>query len=192
MHPGGFEEAAVVIAGGKRLSVFVEYDHVTGFFSEFHHVVAQTGHPGREGRLPVGRLMAALDGFVVPVTLQLSAPQTSKVDIKSAIVIAKHAGIDRIASPHGGIQGLERPLRTFRNGHPDAEDVVLVLQRKVEVVFAILVSAVRIPQLSPCPGNLLHMKGDTVVSHLPIDTLHREYMIIVHVVMVTVIIYRNL
>jgi len=74
VHPGGFKEAAVVVAGGQRLSVFIEDNHIAGFFAEFKHVVAQTGHPGGQRRFPVGRLMAALYRLVVPVALQLSAP----------------------------------------------------------------------------------------------------------------------
>ena len=64
--------------------------------------------------------------------------------------------------------------------HADAEDVLLVLHRKVEVVPAALLRGVGRPHLPARPGHVLDVERDAVVGDLAADAVHREHVVVAH------------
>lgn len=75
--------------------------------------------------------------------LQLASPDTSEVEISLPIIIDKNSWIDAVAPFDWERLWPERPLRLVANCHSNAKNALFVASWKIEVVFAMLVAAVR-------------------------------------------------
>src|SRR5574344_578502 len=116
MHPACFKEAVSVIAGGQRLAVLSEDDDRFRSFGKLEHVIAQNRYARRQCRLVVfGEGGACIQGLVVTVALELSAPDSADIEIILAVVF-KDADINRIAAAHRVGLRYERSCRLVADG----------------------------------------------------------------------------
>ena len=192
VHPAGLEEA-VWVGGRKRLAgLRREDDHGARLFGKLQHIVGQARHPAGQRRLGALRQRSRLEGAVVAVALELSAPQAAEVDVVAAVAVAEHGLVDAVAAAHGVGLGAERAFGPVGYGHAHAEYVVLVLEREVHIVLAALLGHVAIPQLAARPGYVAHAQGHAVVGHLAVHhVVGGEHVVVLHVEVVAVVVFRH-
>jgi len=191
VHPGGFEEALVVVAGVDRLAVRVVDHQVLHAGGEGVHVVAQLRHARHDGWLVAGcfhgRVGVALELACSPA-LQLPAPDSAKVEVCLAVVVDKAGRVDAVAAGDVAGVGLEGTFGLVGHGYADSEDPFLVSGRVVEVVFAVLLGGVGSPELFVDPGDVFGFERDAVVGHGTFDVWHGEDVVVVHVVLVAIVV----
>ena len=112
-------------------------DYRLRLFGKLQHVVAQFCHASRYGRFVVRGEGGAFQRLVVAVALQLAAPQSAKVHVVAAVSVIQYGGVDAVAASYRVCLGYERPFGRATDGNADTEDVILVFQWKVHVVFAV-------------------------------------------------------
>ena len=191
MHPRSFEET-VRVACSKRLSILSKNYYRTWFFSKLKHIIGKFNHSARQCRFIIGRKVRILNSLVVTIALQLSAPDTTKIDIVAAVVIAEHSHIDTVTSADRVRLRDKRTFRLVTNGYTHTENVITVFQRKIKIILSVFISYIAVPKLTSCPRDVCHTQCYTVVGYFAMhDIVGRENMIIIHIKMVTVIIFRN-
>lgn len=171
VHPRGLEEAAVVVICEDRLAGFrgEDGDFLDGG-CELVHVVCELGDAGALGDGGVAAdFLGALPGWVedvvaLLVALQLTSPQSTKVEIRLTVIIHKGRRVDAIAPlDRLGIRR-ERALGLIAHRDADAEDALLVAGREVEIILSILLRGVGRPHLLGDPGDVLGAEDDAVVG----------------------------
>ena len=91
--------------------------------------------------------------------------------------------------------GYERPFGAVADSHAEAEDVVPVFQREIEVVLAVLLLRVAVPQLSACPWYVADAEYHAVVGQFFLAAYHclevigGEDVVVVHVEVVAVVVF---
>ena len=131
--------------GGKRTTPSEESSSLKAAFGKLQHVVAQFCHASRYGRFVVRGEGGAFQRLVVAVALQLAAPQSAKVHVVAAVSVIQYGGVDAVAASYRVCLGYERPFGRATDGNADTEDVILVFQWKVHVVFAVFQGYVTVP-----------------------------------------------
>ena len=190
MHPGGFEEAMRVV-GFEGVAFFVEDYDGTRLFGKLEHVGGEAhASAGECGDVAFGEV-GTLEGFVVAVTLELSAPDSAEVEIIVSVGVGEHADVNRVAAAYGVGLWYEGSFGTVGYGYSDAEDVVLVLEGKVEVVTSVFFGAVAVPELSSGPGYVGDVEGFAVVGDFACHgvAVDGEYVHVFHDVLVAVVVF---
>jgi hypothetical protein len=191
VHPGGFEEAPVVVAGVDRLAVGVFDDQVLHVAGESVHVVAQLCHAWHQSRLVAGgfhvRVGVAVERLPSP-TLQLATPDAAEVEVRLAVVVDEAGRVDAVAAGDVALVGLEWTFGLVGDGHADSEDTFLVSSRVVEVELAVLLGGVGSPELFVYPWDVLGFERDAVVGDGAFDAGHGEDVVVGHVVLVAIVI----
>jgi len=191
VHPGGLEEAPVVLAGVDRLAVGVVDDQILHIASESVHVVAQLRHARHQSRLvAVGfhvRVGVAVK-FAASPALQLAAPDTAEVEVCLAVVVDEAGRVDAVASGDVALVRLEGAFGLVGDGHADSEDAFLVSGRVVKVEFTVLLGGVRGPELFVYPRNVLSLECNAVVGDGAFDVGHGEDVVVGHVVLVAIVV----
>ncbi|PAV70012.1 hypothetical protein WR25_06553 [Diploscapter pachys] len=160
-HPGGLEEAALVIAAEDGLAPFVEDDDRARAFRELLHVCAHPGDArGDRGLVVAVQVRVAGLGLVAIAlpALQLATPDAAEIHVAGAVAIGEDGGVDREAAADRLGIGLERA------------------------------GGVGCPGLFRGPGDLFHVERDGVDGDRAPDPVHAEHAIIVHRILVTEIV----
>lgn len=200
VHPGGLEEAPVVVVGQDALARLGRQDF------DLAHLLVELAHVARQpGDLWPQRVDALARGFVGPlergvkhvvallVALKLAAPQPAKVHVRllfRVVVVDEHGRVDA----EGTLDGLrvrgEGPLGLVGHGDADAEDALLVAGGEVEVVLAVARGGVGGPQLLGHPGYVLGAEGQAVVHDRlgRVDAAGGEDVVVGHVVLIAVVV----
>jgi len=191
VHPGGLEEASVVLAGVDGLAVGVVDHEVLHVARESVHVVAKLGHARHEGGLVAvgfhGRVGFALELAGSPA-LQLATPDTAEVEVGLAIVVDEASGVNAVAAGNVVLIGLEGTLWLVGDSDTNSEDTLLVSGREVKVVFAILLSSVGCPELLVHPWDVFCLERDAVVGDGAFHVGHGEDVVVVHVILVAIVV----
>ncbi|TLD22168.1 hypothetical protein PspLS_08025 [Pyricularia sp. CBS 133598] len=199
VHPGGLEEAPVVVVGQDALARLGRQDFdLAHLLVELPHVARQPGHLWAQG------VDALAGGFVGPlergvehvvallVALQLATPQAAKVDVRLllGVVVDEDGRVDA----EGALDGLrvrgKGPLGLVGDGDADAEYPLLVAGGEVEVVLAVAGGGVGGPQLFGHPGDVLGAEGQAVVHDGlgRVEAVGGEDVVVGHVVLVAVVV----
>lgn len=191
VHPGGFEEAAVVISGSQWLAVLVQDDYGFGFFGKLQHVRIEFGNACGDGRFIVcGESSTAFQSLVVTVTLQLSAPEAAEVHVIVTVTVIQYGGVYAVTTAHRVGLRDEWSFGTVADGNTDTEDVVLVFQGEVHIVFSVFLGYIAVPELASRPGDVFGGEHEAVVGDF---SVHRvvggEDVIVFHVEVVAVVIF---
>lgn len=168
------------------LDLVGELAHVFGELANLCTLSSDTFAADLLGSLPI----AIEDVVALLVALELTAPETTEVEVSLAIIINKTGRVDTETALDGFRVWDERSLGLVANSDTNAENVLLVASREVEVVFPVLGSAVRRPQLLGDPRNVLGPEDDAVVCHFAgrrkaVDT---EDMVVGHIILVAIVI----
>ena len=189
MHPAGLEESVRVV-GGEWLSLLVDDDDGTWHLAELHAVGRHTRHTCGDGRLLAGGEIFVLECFVVAIPLQLSAPDTTEVDIDSTIVVLEDTRVDAVGlADRVGLRD-ERTFGSVGDGHTQAEDTIVVLCRKDQMVLAVDLHDIVIPHLLLRPGHVLDVEdlsavGDVGFHRVAVDAQH---VVVLHLEVTTVVV----
>src|SRR4029453_2363320 len=101
VHPRRFEEAPAVVAIRQWLSRLVQQDDILWCFSEADHVTAEARDLRARRRL----ILRGIHIFRVVAaggpSLQLPAPDASKVHVERAVGILEHGRIDAVGAFDG-------------------------------------------------------------------------------------------
>ena len=187
VYPACLEEAVRVVCL-ERVTLFVDYVNRLWLLCPLEHVVCELHNAAWECRLFTFREICALEGLVVLVSLELSAPKTSEIH-KVVFAILKDADIHAVAASDRVWLRNEWSLRAVCDCNSDAEDVALVLQWEVHVVLSVLLLAVIVPHLASCPWNVLELECATVVDHFTVHRIvSRQYVIVLHHILVAVVV----
>ena len=77
--------------------------------------------------------------------------------------------------------GHEGAFRTVGNGHAEVEHAVIVLGREDEVVFAILLHHVTVPELLLSPGHLVLVEDDAMIGGgVGLHIVEGEHVVVTH------------
>ena len=134
-----WERASDVVSGARRWAVSL------CFCRHKAQHLGEACDARTERRLAHGRHPARLVADVVPVLLELPAPDAAEVEVRGAVVVAERGRVDRVGARH------RLRLRDERSGgpvgprHPDEEAPVGGLGGEVEVVRAVALRGVRRP-----------------------------------------------
>jgi hypothetical protein len=191
VHPGGLEEAPVVVAGVDRLAIGVVDDKILHVAGESVHVVTQLRHPGHQSRLVAGGFHVGVGvtvKFATSPALQLATPDAAEVEVGLTVIVNKAGGVDAVASRDVALVGLEGTFGLVGDGHANPEDAFLVPGRVVEVEFAVLLGGVGSPELFVYPWDVLGFECDTVVGDGTFDAGHGEDVVVGHVVLVAIVV----
>ncbi|OPZ96871.1 MAG: hypothetical protein BWY72_01469 [Bacteroidetes bacterium ADurb.Bin416] len=109
-----------------------------------------------------------------------------------SIFVGQYGRINAVTAFHGIWHGSERAFWFIRHGHTNAENIRLVFQGIIHKVSAIFTRHIVVPQLTASPGNIGHLEYDAMVGHgFAFYVPGRKHVVIVHVEMVTVVVFRN-
>ena len=191
VHPACFEETAFVVSGCQRLPVFVQDHYGFRFFGKLQHIRTEFGNASGDGRLVVcGESSSTFQSFVVAIALQLSAPQTTEVHVVVTVSIIQNGGVHAVTSAHRVGLGNERTFGTVADGNTDTEDIILVFQGEIHIIFAVFLSYVAIPELTSCPRNIFGGEYQAMVYDFTFHgVIGREDVVVFHIEMVTVVIF---
>lgn len=120
--------------------------------------------------------------------LQLTTPDTAEVEVGLAILVDEAGRVDAVTALDGLGISLEGALGLVTLSDTNAEDTVMVACGEVQVVFAVLGGGVGCPQLLRCPGDVLHLQSDAMVSHLAVNAGQTENVVVNHIVLVAIIV----
>ena len=121
--------------------------------------------------------------------LQLATPQTAVVAVNLSVVVLECAGVDAHGTADGLRLGLEGAFRTVGHRHTEVETAVVVLGGEDEVVLAVFLHHIAVPQLFLRPGHILHVENHTMVGGFALlDVVEGEYMVVLHLEMATVVV----
>ena len=171
VHPRRLEETAVVVASFKRMTIRVENDEVARCFAELQHVVAQANDLGAQRRFVIGWLFPALDGFVVAIALQLSAPQSAENQMMRAVIIFESAGINRITAFDGILLRDEWPSGLLLTATPRWK-TSFYPSAKNKCSICRFPKRSRNPKAGDPPGNIFQIQNHAVIRHRPINGIH--------------------
>lgn len=211
VHPGGLEEAAVVVVGGDgRAGLGRQDDEVARGGREAPHVWRQGRDLGEQRDLAgAGRLLRARPRLVerrdavrvrlaadhgALVALQLAAPEPAEVQVRVARVrVDEGRGVDAEAPRYRLGVGHERAGRGVADGDADAEHGRPVARREVQVVLAVLEGRIGRPELLRRPRHVLGAQHHAVVGHGVggvggVQRRRREDVVVGHVVLVAVVV----
>jgi hypothetical protein len=116
--------------------------------------------------------MTTFYGFVVAITLQLSAPKSTKIHVIITIIILKHTRINGITSVDGMIFRNKRTFRFITHGYANVKNVIFVFQRKIKIIFSVFESHIRIPKLTTSPRNVFYIENDSVIFNFTLNGIH--------------------
>lgn len=190
-HPGGLEEAALVVAAEDGLAPFVEDDDRARAFRELLHVRAHPGDARGDRGLVVAVQVRVAGLGVVAIALpalELATPDAAEIHVARAVAIGEDGGVDREAAADRLRIGGERAGRRCRRGDADAEHAGFVARGEVQKIGAVLIGGVGCPGLFRGPGDLLHVERDGVDGDRATDPVHAEHAIIVHRILVAEIV----
>lgn len=191
MHPGGFKETPVVVAGVDRLAVGVVDHKILHVAGESVHVVAQLRHARHQGGFVAGGFHVRVGVAVKLATspaLQLAAPDAAKVEVCLTVIVDKAGGVNAVASRDVALVGLEGTFGLVGDGHTDSEDAFLVSCRVVKVEFAVLLGGIGGPELFVYPWDVLGFECDAMVGDGAFDAGHGEDVVVGHVVLVAIVV----
>jgi hypothetical protein len=169
MHPRRFKEPSVIVVRSQRLAVLVKYFDFLRRCFEAQHIVAEN-HAARAQRgfavLRAVHADLAVKGYVLAGSpkFKLPAPKPAEVHVSCAVIIGKDTNIHAEASRNIIFHGFEGAHRFITHCNSYAEDAVLVMGRKVIIIFAVFVSAVRVPHALGRPRNIFNMQRLPVVN----------------------------
>ena len=172
VHPGRFEETFVVVAFQEKFAVFVQNFHLFHFFGEALQVGAEFGYPRQDGGLVAFTQCPFGIVLVVVPALELTAPNAAKVEVKTAVVVLENSRINAVSSFDGLWFGFEGAFWFFAGGYPNAEHILFVLDRKVEVIHSIFEGGIGCPKLAARPGNVFDVERNPVVGHFTPHFFH--------------------
>ena len=192
VHPRRLEEPSIVVIRLDRLARLRRQKHqILRRARERAHVRVQFPNDGHQRGHVARRLLRARPAGVELArhpALQLAAPDPAKVEIRLPVVVDKGRGIDAVAAGNGlGVRD-ERALGLVTLRDANAEDALLVARREVEEVFPVLVGGVWRPHLLRDPGDVGGFEGDAVIGHGPAHGVHRDDVVVVHVVLVAIVV----
>ena len=167
MHPTGFKEAVWVV-GGQRLSVCVNDLHGTRRFGELQHVVGHPDHTRRQRGFLALRQVFVFEHLIVVVPLQLSAPDAAEEGVHRSVVVLEQTRVDGIGAADGVGLRYERSLGSVGDGDAEAEHTIVVFSAVEQVVTAVFLHDVVVPQLLLSPWHVLHAQDDTVVGDVAV------------------------
>jgi hypothetical protein len=191
VHPGGLEEAPVVVAGVDRLAVGVVDDQVLHIAGEGVHVVAQLRHARHQSGFVAGGFHVCVSiavEFATSPALQLAAPDAAEVEVCLAVVVYEAGRVDAVAAGDVVLVGLEGAFGLVGDGDTDPEDAFPVSGREVEVKLAVLFGGIGSPELFVDPWDVLGFQCDAVVGDGAFDIGHGEDMVVGHVVLVAIVV----
>lgn len=160
VNPGSLEESTLVVLSLKRFACLGgENDEIAGRFGDLVHVLAELGDLGRQGVGAVGSSLVSdprlVEVLLVLPGLELAAPDTAPDEIGLVVSVDIASGIDTVCAGDPALVGLERAAGLVGDSNSNSEDLILVLGREVEIIFAVLVSCIRSPHLLLGPGNVI-------------------------------------
>lgn len=195
MHPGRLEESPVVVIGVDGLPVTIINHELMNTSVERFHIIAQLRNSWHESCF-ITRSLHRLISICIELSrspaLQLPTPNTSNVKISLTIIVHQHSRIDAVASRDGFSFGLKRAFRLVTLRNPNPENPLLVPSRDIEVILPILIPAVRRPKLLRSLGDIFNAKGLAVDRSLPTYLIHRQHMMVHHVVLTTIVVVRDI
>ncbi len=190
MHPGGLKEAARVVVRAERNPVFIQDLNFANRAGKRGHVLVEQGHAGAKGGLcPGGFPAVGVEAGAAPV-VELPAPQTAEIQIRRTIGVHEGAGVYAVAALDRLGQGAKGAGGFVADGDSDAEHAAFVASGKVEIVTVVFAGGVRRPHLLDRPGHVREREGHAVVNNRAPDLVHRENMVVHHVVLIAqVVVY---
>src|SRR5690554_3516883 len=108
-----------------------------------------------------------------------------------SVIFFKQTGVDGIAANYWSGLGNKGAFGLVADGYPNSEDVVFVFYREVEVVLAVFMCGITVPQLTACPGNVLDVQANAFVYRFSIDVFHGKDVVISHVKVRAQVVFRN-
>ena len=191
MHPGCLKET-MRVAGFQRVSSSIRYQDGTRRFCKLQHIISQLYDTTRQGRLIIARQTRMLDCLIVAITLQLSSPDSTEINIDTAIIIFENGRVDAVASFYRIRLRNKRAFGFLADSDSQTEYIVLILHGEIQIIPAVLLGDITVPQLPACPGNIFYPQHDTMIYHFTThNIICREYMIIFHVKMIAIVIFGN-
>jgi hypothetical protein len=138
---------------------------------KLQHIVAQANNASGQSQFIAFRHVGRFDSLVIAVALELTAPEATEVHIVLSVVILKDRRVNGVAATDRVGQRNERTGRSITNSNPNAENVVLILQREIEVILTVLFSNVAVPKLPAGPWNLANVENLAMVNNLAVERI---------------------
>lgn len=188
MHPRCLKET-VRVCGSKRFARIVDDNDRARSLSKLKHVVSHASHAARQCLLvALGQVLHA-KSHVVAITLQLSSPDATEVDVYLSIVVLKDAWVDGIGATDGVRLRMEGAFGLVGGGNAEVEDAVLVLGAEDHIVSSVLLHYVVVPELFSSPRNILNLQGKTVVvGNVLIGAVKRQDVVVFHLEVAAIIV----
>ena len=188
VHPAGLEETMGIVRR-QRLSFLVHNQQGLGRLGELQHVGSHQGHPGRQRGLLASGQVLVLEHLVVLIPLQLAAPDTTKVGVNLAVIVLEDAGVNGVGTTDRVGQRLEWAFGSIGYSHAQAHATIIVLAAEHQVILAVQLHDIAVPQLFLTPGNVFHAKYLAMVGYLAVHyVIERQHVVVFHLEMSAVIV----
>ena len=145
VHPTGFEETAFIVASRQRFAILIQNDNGFRLFCKFQHIFAEVGHTSGESLFVAFGQNGTFQSFIVAIALQLATPQTAEIHVEITVSIIQDGRVDAVTAFHRiGLRN-ERSFRIVTDSYTDAENIVLVFQGEIHIIFSVFPGYVAVP-----------------------------------------------
>ena len=144
VHPTGFEETAFIVASRQRFAILIQNDNGFRLFCKFQHIFAEFGHTSGESLFVAFGQNGTFQSFIVAIALQLATPQTAEIHVEITVSIIQDGRVDVTAFHRIGLRN-ERSFRIVTDSYTDAENIVLVFQGEIHIIFSVFPGYVAVP-----------------------------------------------
>src|SRR5687767_13933524 len=139
MHPRCFEESFVMVFAQYLFTVFAQNFNFLYGLIKLKHVASKARYPGTDCRffifLKISFRSVRLVGASSP-TLQLAAPNSTKIHVEFSIGVLKNSRINAIASLDGFWFSFKGTCRRSARGYSNTENITFIFYRKIQIVLA--------------------------------------------------------